>query len=39
LSVDATPARFRQEVLAAQRMIAHVSRFGIRPQNLAADKA
>ena len=39
LSVDATPARFRQEVLAAQRMIEHVSRFGIRPQNLAADKA
>jgi hypothetical protein len=26
LSVDATPARFRQEVLAAQRMIEHVSR-------------
>ena len=39
LSVDATPARFRQEVLAAQRMIEHVSRFGIRPQSLAADKA
>ena len=39
LSVDATPARFRQEVLAAQRMIEHVSQFGIRPQNLAADKA
>jgi transposase len=39
LSVDATPARFRQEVLAAQRMIEHVSRFGIQPQNLAADKA
>jgi len=39
LSVDATPARFRQEVLAAQRMIEHVSGFGIRPQNLAADKA
>jgi len=39
LSVDATPARFSQEVLAAQRMIEHVSRLGIRPQNLAADKA
>lgn len=39
LSVDATPARFRQEVLAAQRMIEHVSRFGIRPQNLAAHNA
>jgi hypothetical protein len=39
LSVAATPARFRQEVLVAQRMIEHVSRFGIQPQNLAADKA
>jgi len=39
LSVDATPARFRQEMLAARRMIEHVSQFGIRPQNLAADKA
>jgi transposase len=39
LSVDATPARFRQEVLAARRMIEHVGQFGIRPQNLAADKA
>jgi transposase len=39
LSVDATPACFRQEVLAARRMIEHVSQLGIRPQNLAADKA
>ena len=39
LSVDATPARFRQEVLAARRMIEHVSQLGVRPQNLAADKA
>lgn len=39
LSVVATPARFRQEMLAARRMIEHVSQFGIRPQNLAADKA
>jgi transposase len=39
LSVAATPARFRQEALAAQRMIEHVSRFGIQPQYLAADKA
>jgi hypothetical protein len=39
LSVAATPARFRQEVLAAQQMIENVSRLGIRPQNLAADKA
>jgi transposase len=39
LSVDATPARFRQEVLAARRMLERVGRFGVRPQNLAADKA
>ena len=39
LSVDATPARFRQEMLAAQRMIERVSQLGVRPQNLAADKA
>jgi hypothetical protein len=39
LSVDATPTRFRQEVLAARRMIEQVGQFGVRPQNLAADKA
>ena len=39
LSVDATPARFRQEMLAARRMLERVGRFGVRPQNLAADKA
>ena len=39
LSVDATPARFRQEVLAARRMIERVGQLGVRPQNLAADKA
>jgi Transposase DDE domain len=39
LSVDATPARFRQEVLAARRMLERVGQFGVRPQNLAADKA
>jgi transposase len=39
LSVDATPARFRQEVLAARRMIEHVAQLGVRPENLAADKA
>ena len=31
--------RFRQEVLAARRMLEHVAGLGIRPQNLAADKA
>ena len=39
LSVDATPARFRQEVLAARRMLERVDQLGVRPQNLAADKA
>ena len=39
LSVDATPARFRQEVLAARRMIERVTQLGVRPENLAADKA
>ena len=35
----ATPARFRQETLAARRMLEHVACFNIRPQDLAADKA
>jgi transposase len=39
LSVEATPARFRQETLAARRMLEHVVQLGIRPQDLAADKA
>src|SRR6516162_2983148 len=39
LSVDATPALFSQETLAARRMLEHVGQFGIQPQKLAADKA
>jgi transposase len=39
LSVEATPARFRQETLAARRMLEQVARLGIHPQDLAADKA
>ena len=39
LSVQATPALFSQEILAARRMLEHVGQFGIHPQNLAADKA
>jgi transposase len=39
LSVNATPARFRQEVLAARWMLELLGQFGVRPQNLAADKA
>jgi hypothetical protein len=36
LSVEPTPARFRQETLAARRMLERVSHFGVRPLNLAA---
>ena len=39
LPVDATPALFSQETLAARRMVEHIGQFGIQPQNLAADKA
>ena len=39
VGVDATPARFRQETLAARRMLDQVGRFGIRPESLSADKA
>jgi transposase len=39
LSVQATPALFSQETLAARRMLEHIAQFGIHPQNLAADKA
>jgi len=39
LSVEPTPARFRQETLAARPMLERVSHFGVRPLNLAADKA
>jgi transposase len=38
LSVDATPALFSQETLAARRMLEHVGQFGIQPKNLAAIK-
>jgi len=40
LAVEATPARFRQETLAARRMLEQVEeRFGLRPHRLGADKA
>jgi Transposase DDE domain len=39
LSVEPTPARFRQETLAARRLLERVSHFGVRPLNLAADQA
>jgi len=39
LAVEATPARFRQEPLAARRMLEHVAELGLRPESLGADKA
>jgi len=40
LGVEATPARFRQETLAARRMLQQVKeKFGISPESLGADKA
>jgi transposase len=40
LGVEATPARFRQEMLAARRMLDRVrGRWGICPESLGADKA
>ena len=39
LAVDATPARFRQESLAARRMLECVEQLGLRPESLSADKA
>ena len=39
LDVVATPARFRQEPLAARRMLEHLDQLGLRPESLGADKA
>jgi transposase len=39
LAVEATPARFRQEMLAAKRMLEQVNKLGLRPESLGADKA
>ena len=39
LAVEATPARFRQEPLAARRMLEHVEQVGLRPESLGADTA
>ena len=39
LGIDATPARFRQETMAARRTLQQVKeRFGICPESLGADK-
>src|SRR5206468_8992608 len=39
LEVEATPALFHQETAAARRMMERSEKLGLRPKNLAADKA
>jgi transposase len=39
LGVEATPALFHQETVAARRMLERVEKFGIQPERLGADKA
>jgi transposase len=39
LAVEATPARFRQETIAARRMLARVEKLGLQSNSLGADKA
>jgi hypothetical protein len=39
LAVEATPARFSQETIAARSMVERVEKLGIRAEDLAADKA
>ena len=39
LEVEATPARFSQETVAARRMVEQVEKLGLRPECLGADKA
>jgi len=39
LGVEATPALFRQETVAARKMVEQVQKFGLLPETLAADKA
>ena len=39
LGVEATPALFHQEVVAARKMMEHMQKFGLQPQALGADKA
>lgn len=39
LAVEATPARFRQETIAARRMLGRVEKLGLQPNSLGADKA
>ena len=39
LGVEATPALFHRETVAARKMVDQIHKFGIRPESLAADKA
>jgi transposase len=39
VAVEATPARFSQEAVAARRMLSRVEQLGLRPESLGADKA
>jgi transposase len=39
LAVEATPARFRQETIAAQRMLGRMEKLGLHPHSVGADKA
>jgi len=39
VGVEATPALFRQETVAACRMIERVEKLGLRPESVGADKA
>ena len=38
VGVEATPALFHQEAVAARKMLARVAQFGIQPESLGADK-
>ena len=39
LAVEATPARFRQETIAARRMLGRMEKLGLHPHSVGADKA
>ena len=39
LGVEATPALFHQETVAARKMLESVEKLGIKPTSLGADKA
>lgn len=39
LGVEATPALFHQETVAARRMVERIKKLGVQPESLGADKA